>query len=288
MADWIETELKLGLPDERAWRWIHDQLGPGPVVEQVNDFFDDPAAPLRAARIGIRLRRELWTTRSQQPLESYTLALKADADHALAPGGGAPTPLDPPVTRSLARRIELETPLDRKTYEAIRRDGLRLEPWVERWRSVAPTRIDRSALDPLFAMLEAQLGSQRIRPFGGFINHREILALDVEQNGSPLRITLELDRTTFPNGRVDFELEVELRPDERRGAHDDLPDASHAALPDRIEAALIRWLDREGGITPFPVASKLARLQATLDAMTDRPLVDSRGAENPDRSDSAS
>ena len=48
MTEWIETELKLGLPHENAWRWVRSRLGPGPVVEQQNHFFDAPAANLRA------------------------------------------------------------------------------------------------------------------------------------------------------------------------------------------------------------------------------------------------
>ena len=58
MSSWIETELKLLLPNRAAWQRIRAALGPGRVVVQVNHFFDRADGALAAARIAVRLRSE--------------------------------------------------------------------------------------------------------------------------------------------------------------------------------------------------------------------------------------
>ena len=68
-----------------------------------------------------------------------------------------------------------------------------------------------------------------------------------------LTSAVELDRTRFPGGRVDFELEVET--------------SSEAdGRLERTRAALEDWLERDGGIQAFARESKLARFEATLEA----------------------
>ncbi len=55
---WIESELKLLLPDAAAFERVRDALGDASVVSQKNHFFDRADGALRDARIGVRLRVE--------------------------------------------------------------------------------------------------------------------------------------------------------------------------------------------------------------------------------------
>ena len=42
MTEGFETEIKLGLPDEAAWRWVRERISPVRVVHQTNHYFDRP------------------------------------------------------------------------------------------------------------------------------------------------------------------------------------------------------------------------------------------------------
>jgi len=282
MTDWIESELKLGLPDERAWRWIRARLGPGRIVEQTNHFFDAPTGSLRAARIGVRVRSESVMMRSGRPAESWTLTLKADAPLASPSDADTRHASRRGPASFLSRRVELEIPLERVHFEAILRDGLRLEPWIERWRDSTGGRArERETLERFLDSLEADLGAQPLRRFAGFTNRREHLSLQLEDEAGQLDLGLELDRTCFPNGRLDFELEVELaethdgdarRPPDR--------DENPRGLVLRVQNALVGWLTREAGIQAFPATDKLARLESILAASPSSTAPDGLGPES--------
>jgi len=60
---------------------------------------------------------------------------------------------------------------------------------------------------------------------------------------------LELDRTTFPGGRADFEIE---------------PTSERDGSMARTHRALAEWFEREGGFEPLPAENELFRLNALL------------------------
>jgi uncharacterized protein YjbK len=230
MADWIETEIKLGLPDAHAWQRIRDQLGAGKVLHQANHFLDVPSQSFRQARIGIRLRAE------------------ENARLVTAKGHS-----DGPVT-SVSRRIELESPVALDEFDRALRSGLELRPWILSWRKrfgsspEAHTFIER---------LESLSSEGCLSSFGHFNNRREIFPLVLATPEGPLRLELELDRTEFPGGRVDYEVEVE-RTEERDGSMK------------RTHRALIQWFEETLEIQTFSVEGKLSRFNAILDASLSR------------------
>ena len=232
MTSWREIELKLALPDEDAWHWVRERLTEPRVTPQSNHFFDSPGAPLRNARVGVRLRsegeRRLLTVKSDGQIETED---------------------------ALSRRIELESAVPREAFDEALEDGLLLGPWIENWRvELAPSADDSPELKTFLTRLES-LTPEPLQRFGGFDNERTTGTLRLDLADGPQRIEVELDRTHFPGGRTDFELEVEFPTEGPKGRE---------ALPEEVQRALIDRLG-EGGIHPFAAASKLARFQAILE-----------------------
>ncbi|MFO0689908.1 MAG: CYTH domain-containing protein [Myxococcota bacterium] len=232
MPDWIETELKLLLPDEASYRRVLAALGPGRSVLQQNHFFDRTDGALRAARIGVRLRAED---------AERLLTLKGDA---LA-GPGAP---------ALSRRIELETNLPSATFEDALRDGLDLRPWLARFRGESGAEPLPPALARFLATVEACCGDERLRCYGEFRNFRTIDSLALHDELGMIPVELAVDRTELPGNRIDHEIEVELA-----GNPGD-PDE----LAERTARALLRWLADRGVDPVLPAPSKLARFHDAL------------------------
>jgi uncharacterized protein YjbK len=234
MTEWIETELKLGIPDESAWNWVRARLGPGHVLEQTNHFFDQPNRALGMERIGVRLREETAETGPPKRM----LTIKGDRDPIGAP--------------FVTRRLELESPLSSAAFDRAIREGLHLDEWIEHWRrTTSVDGSDHRALARLLDILETSAGTGPLERYAGFTNRRETLRFERVDRAGRLEMELELDRTEYPGGRVDFEIEVE-RTSERDGSME------------RTHRALVEWLESESGIRPFPVESKLARLNAIL------------------------
>jgi inorganic triphosphatase YgiF len=228
-----ETELKLTLPDEAAWRRLRAELTDRHIERQENVFFDRPDGALRARRLGVRLRRAG---------EDCRLTVKTDPEAGRAPQA------------ALTRRIELETRIPVELFEAASHARLDLRPWIARWRAEAAGRAE---LDPRpAALLDTldRLADVDLEPIGAFRNERTRgrLALD-RPGGLPAWIEVELDRTDLPGDRRDYEIEVELRPGESDAAAERLRDA----LVERLSAL---------GIRTGTAESKLARFLAILDA----------------------
>ncbi|MEM9173834.1 MAG: CYTH domain-containing protein [Myxococcota bacterium] len=226
MEPGVETEIKLGLPDETAWSWVRDRIGPVRVVQQTNHYFDTAARGLARARIGVRLRAT-----------SAGLRLTAKGE---APGA---------ATEVITRRIELERDRAPDDLADALAHGLDLGEDVAAWRTEAAGDVARTAF---LDRLERALDGARPTAIGAFRNERSIGSLRLVDEAGALRIEVELDRTTFPGARVDFELEVE-RSSEPEGRLD------------RTRSALERWLEGEGSIRPFARESKLARFEAILE-----------------------
>ena len=146
----------------------------------MNHFFDTPARDLRSRRAALRLREEE---------ARFTLTLKGP--RSAADGDGA-----------LSLRPEEETRIEAREATALLAgevDGLRL----------LSRRIEGPA--PFLAETAQALAGAQLEYLGAFENHRARLgpvALDVD--GSALEVLFELDRTEFPGGRTDYEIEVEV------------------------------------------------------------------------------
>jgi len=228
MNAWRETELKIGLPDERAWRWVESRLSLAGIAAQDNYFFDTRDRSLRAAHIGLRIRRE------------------GDIVRLTAKGPSAST-----TDLSITRRVELERASSEPELAAALTAGVDLTSTVASWRATAPEDPKGSAAVAEFLnTLEA--AGPRFHSTGEFQNERRTGRLDLINEQGPCPITIELDRTRYPGGREDFEIEVEAA----AGEEADLP---------RIRDALLTWLEGEGRIQTFNAESKLARLEAILE-----------------------
>ncbi len=240
MSRWIETELKLLLPDEAAWQRVRTALAGGPVMFQVNHFFDRPDRVLRQARIGVRLRAEEGR---------HTLTVKGERS---APSEGA-----------LAQRIELETGITLADAETALTRGLDLSPWLSHWRAELGADSASAELVGFLDTLEAACHGRRLQRYAEFSNRRESLCLALRDADGRFEVDLALDQTTLPGGHVDYEIEIEFASD--RSAGDVGGSAAPYAPPSRVEAAVRRWLAALGGIETTPATSKLARLHQQLE-----------------------
>lgn len=240
MPRWIETELKLMLPDEAAWQRVRTVLGDGRVVFQVNHFFDRPDRVLRDARIGVRLRAEGGR---------YSLAVKGER---AAPSEGA-----------VSQRIELETRLTLADAETALTRGLDLSPWLDHWRAELSVGSTSAELVGFLDTLEAACRGRLLQRYAEFSNRRESLRLALHDADGRFEVELALDRTTLPGDQVDYEIEIEFAPDQAAGDAGD--SAAPNALPSRVEAAVQRWLAGLGGIATIPATSKLARFHHQLE-----------------------
>jgi cellulose biosynthesis protein BcsQ/uncharacterized protein YjbK len=216
-----EVEFKLPLAGEAQLAALLAALpasapAPGPEREQLNHFFDTPRGELRRAGLALRLREEAGRFR-----------LTAKGPSAAA---GA-----------LTDRAEDEVTLDGGwAFEVLAGQRSPLE--VLRARLPAGT--------PLVDALQRAVGKRSLARAGSFRNlRREVGPLELPRAGAaPVRVTLELDRSEFPGGRVEHEVEVEVA-------------AADAAA---VEGAMREWLGRAG--VPWRTAgSKAQRLFEALE-----------------------
>lgn len=224
LAGQIEREFKLRIPSEAALAELRARLG-GPVappVLQVNHFFDTEGRALGRARIALRLRSEITPNAGT----TFLLALKG-------PLLGEPS--------SLAARPEEELVLT----ESVAREllsGARSPLEILRASSLSEGALVRLAC--------ALAGKEPLRRLGSFENERTRvgpLRFPPGSSGPPL--VFELDRTRFPDGSLERELEVEL---------------PAGARPAEVEHALSDLLSSLG-IRPEPSESKAARFFRILD-----------------------
>lgn len=252
MSRWIETELKLLLPGASAYDRVRAAIGDAIEVSQKNHFFDRPDGALRAARIGVRLRRECESAESG-PVGAYV-------ETAAAPGVVRTLTLkgDGGFVRdgALAHRFELECEIDDATFSHALADGLELAPFLARFRAESTGSEEEghapAALARFLDRLEALCRDVTLVCRAGFSNRRALRSVSLPDPAGALEVELALDRTSLPGGRIDYEIEVEL----------DAPSPEEAR---RSEGALRRWLRALGIDELTPAPSKLARLHDVLD-----------------------
>ncbi len=213
-----EVELKRLLVGPKAGDRLIAALGAGVREEktQRNHFFDRSDRRLGRARYSVRLRFE---------------------DHRAILGAKGPSR---PVGVSTASRDEAESDLESFEAEALVQGGI--DPI---------TTLRQRVLDPAFAGLwrglEAAREGRALRNWGAFENVRRLVPVALPR-GQPLLV--EVDRTLFPGGRIDEEVEIELPREELSGE-------AEAWLEARARAA---------GIETRVSTPKVARFFASLGA----------------------
>lgn len=223
-ADRQEVEFKLRLADEAqhgallALLFVED-APPEPVL-QTNHFFDTADHALRAAGLALRLRaakgRWMFTAKGKSRDLDAAGVLTARAEEEREIGDDE--------ARGLLSGERDPVPF----FASLFADG-------------AP---------PIAAALESAAGGRALQHVGSFENRRTKASARLDDGqGGQVELLLEVDRTSFPGGRVDCELEAEVP-------------AERAPL---VEGALRLLLDRLGA--PWSTApSKAARFFELVDA----------------------
>jgi uncharacterized protein YjbK len=210
-----ELELKRLLLGEQAAAQLLALLGaPLTTKHQVNHIFDTPERHLSQARHSLRLRFE-------------------DGQAVLTAKGPSRK-----VGAAASSRTEAEANIEAQIAADIlagRRDPLaelkerEQDPdYTELWRGI-----------------ELALAGRPLQQMGQFENQRRCIPVTLP---SGLRLQVELDRSVFPGGRVEEEVEIEI-PEERRVAE--------------VET-WFEGLARAAGIETASSAPKLARFYAAL------------------------
>jgi hypothetical protein len=217
-----ERELKLALSLDEAAR-LEALLGPPRrVTLQRNHYLDTGERLLRRLGYALRLRSEEPLPPGPETLRSHTLTLKGPTHRSGA----------------LADRLEEERTVAPAEAAAILERGIDL----------------RALRLPLPADLEPFVPAARLFALGMLENERRDLAggdpaagtpdearAELQRLGQEGAITLELDRTRFPDGTRECELEVEFAPQEARIAR------VVSLLQALFARAGVRWVPQERG-----------------------------------------
>jgi uncharacterized protein YjbK len=212
-----EIELKRILRGEEAAERLISAMGLPVRSEsrQVNHIFDTDDRRLDRARYAMRLRTEgsraFLTAKGPSRNVTSDTATKIEAETRIEPGE---------VTAVLSGASDPLTMLQK--------------------------RATNPAFDELWRGIEKVKGNRALRSWGHFENLRRSVSV-ILPGGDPIEV--EIDHTQFPNGRVDNEVEIELR------------DESEV---DRVEA----WLEekaRAAGISLGHSTPKVARFFESLE-----------------------
>jgi len=219
----IEVEFKLRIAGAGDLLALAAQLPAleaaltGRAALQLNHFFDTSDWTLQALACTLRLREESGR---------FVLGAK----------GPAETSADGALSRRAEEEVDVDVALARQVLAG------RLPP-------LEPLQA-RFGRDPasLTARIANTLGERPLRHVGSFKNERRRIGpLELPAADGPLSLVFEIDRTEFPFGRVDHEIEVEVA----------------AADAERAGSAL-RALFQRAGLPWRSAASKAARLFGTL------------------------
>jgi len=220
-----EIEFKFAVADQQAFRRLLAYLNlPDALldqsVKQINHFFDSAAFCLRHHDLAIRLRQEA---------ERYRLTLKGEQQ---ASEGTV-----------LSNRIEHEVALPNATALALLQGTT--DP-----RQVIRRYFDDSA-STMLELIQSACGDASLVRVGDFINERiHLPPISLPTVESAARVVFELDTSTFPDGVVDHEFEIEISEDH---------DATN------LQAALIELL-KQAGIDWSSAPSKARRFFRALAA----------------------
>ena len=216
-----EVELKIRLRSQQDFLALLRAAGGevSPPVTQENHFFDTADQALNRAKLACRLRREAGR---------FTLTLKGPTQ---ATAGGL-----------VSDRREEEIELGAGVAAAVL--AQELQPLVAMREAPGMDESRRA----LIGEIETHTGGASLVRLGAFENERTRVAATLDLGRGPEPFTLEFDRTTFPGGKVEYEVELELS----RGED---PAAAERALASLCAAARV-----EGE----PAPSKAKRFFAAL------------------------
>ena len=218
----MEIELKFQLASQAELDVFTRALGGrvGPSLAQENHFFDTPSLALNRAKHTLRLREEA----GREPLLTAKGPERHSADGLLSEKEEVEARIAPSLADALLRS------------EASALDALQSLAGPEH---------------PLCLELRRLRGDETLARIGSFKNTRTPVQATLSVLGRSRTLSFELDHTTFPDGSVSHEIELELGEEwseaERRGAADAI-------------VAILRRNDIEPGNT----ASKAKRFFAAL------------------------
>ena len=220
-----EIEFKFGVDGKHAFLRLVQQLDlPAYLldhgVRQTNHFFDSTSHCLHTNHLAIRLREE-------------------DAYHFLTIKGGQPSKAD--ADSVLTDRVEEEVTLSQETALALLSGKL------------SPVQVIRQQFESksrsIVQLVNAACGDEKLAPVGRFHNIRiHLPPVVLPAGGSDEAIVFELDTSTFPDGRTDYEFEIEI------SEHSDAVAIKNALL----------GLFKQAGIDWHTAPSKAERFYAAL------------------------
>ena len=206
-----EIEFKFAVADKQAFRQLLEYLDLSTSildhgVRQINHFFDSETFCLRAHHHAIRLRQEA---------QRYALTLKAEQQ-------ASPTAV-------LSDRAEHEVEIPEATALAL------LQGITSPRQVIRQHFSDRSST--VLPLIQAACADQALVHIGEFTNERIYLppvSIAVGKNAET--VVFEFDTSTFPNGNVDHEIEIEISEDQDASA-------IQTALIGLLDQAGIQWSD---------------------------------------------
>jgi uncharacterized protein YjbK len=217
----VEVELKLALSSRDELLAFRNLVGgkAAPPVVQENHFFDSADRVLDRAKHACRLRREG---------EKLIVTVKG------------------PGKRSQAGL------LIERAEEEIEVSAAQAALMLKGQESPLAAFAVRTGRRPaVLADMDRLLEGRSLTILGCFSNLRTRIEALVAIHGQPRALVFELDQTTFPGGKVDYEIEVEV--------------------PRGVDAGALRQviedLCRRAGITPRRAPGKLERFMKALKAM---------------------
>jgi len=175
----MEIELKIGLATEADRTLLIKKFGPPEQsITQRNLFLDGENGELSFEKIALRVRREKEFPAAGPAIEHVVLALKA----GISSDG------------VLSKREEIESPLGLSMDEVAR----------------SPGRLLMMVQEPILELKKRVPALESLKTIGVFDNDRVVIPVSLDIEGKMVKTTWEVDRTVFPGGRVDCELEIEL------------------------------------------------------------------------------
>jgi len=200
----IERELKLGLNETETGRLTQLLGKPVDTALQLNYYLDTPTGALRREAMMLRLRVEKNCCETNtQTIRMAMLTLKGASSHE----------------DELTIRSEEEVEINHEDVDRILADGLAL------------------ASAPILSLRKVgpRLGIELVFSQGELTNLRRRFAL--RDN-----LMLDLDRTEFPDGSVDYEVEVELA-----DSTTTLSAQARSTLRDLFNSAAVPWRPANSG-----------------------------------------
>ncbi len=220
-----EIEFKFGVPGTQAFYQLAAHLNlPESLltdgVTQVNHFFDSPSLCLHKKHFVVRLREEK---------DKNLLTVKGEKA------------LQPKENSVLSNRIEEEVALPRQTAVDLLHAKITPQQAIREHFNSTST--------PILTMINTACNDHALIHIGEFSNIRiHLPPVILPGTNAGDKLEFELDTSTFPDGSIDYEIEIEI--------------AEHTDAV-RVESALLE-LFKQAGIEWHTAPSKAERFFAAI------------------------